>query len=83
MKVPSTDVMPREGSFALASLGRVRKVQATAFAVGTGRKTVALKRILEAVVESPSERAVRGLLARDVRLALGFAMLSVIIRSLS
>jgi len=83
LKVPSTDVMPREGSFALASLGRVRKVQATAFAVAAGRKSVALKRILEAVVESLSAQAVRGLLARDVPLALGFAMLSVIIRSFS
>src|SRR5262249_18191569 len=80
-KVPSTDIMPREGSFALASLGRVRKVQATAFAVATGRKSVALKRILEALVESPTARGMRGLLARDVPLALGFATLSVIIRS--
>ena len=54
LKVPSTDVMPREGSFALASSGSVRKVQATAFAVATGRNSVALKRILEAAVESPS-----------------------------
>jgi hypothetical protein len=75
--------MPREGSFALASLGRLRKVQATAFAVAAGRNSVALKRTLEAVVESPSARAVRGLLAGDVPLALGFAMLSVIIRSFS
>src|SRR5258706_1663631 len=75
--------MPREGSFALASLGRVRKVQATAFAIVTGRKSVALNRILEAVAESPSARAVQGLLARDVPLALGFAMLRVIIRSSS
>src|ERR1019366_5630727 len=83
LNAPSTDVMPREGSFALASLGRVRKVQATAFAVATGRKSVALKRILEAVVESPRARAVRGLLARDAPLAPGFAMLSAIIRSFS
>jgi hypothetical protein len=48
--------------------------------VAAGRKSVALKRMLEAVVESPSARAVRGLLARDMPLALGFAMLSVIIR---
>lgn len=35
MSVPSTDTMPREGSFALASLGRVKKVHPpeTAFAV--------------------------------------------------
>jgi hypothetical protein len=64
-------------------LGSVRKVQATAFAVATGRKSVALKRILEAVVGSPTARAVRGLFARDVPLAPGFAMLSVIIRSFS
>ncbi len=31
--VPSTVVMPREGSFALASFGRVRKVQEPTFAV--------------------------------------------------
>ena len=79
MKVPSIDVMPRDGSFALASLGSARKVQATAFAVATGLKSVALKRILEAVAESPSARAVRDLLARVVPLAFGFAILSVII----
>jgi hypothetical protein len=75
--------MPREGSFALASLGSLRKVQATAFAVASGRKSVALKRILKAVVESPSARANRGLFARDGPLAPAFAMLSVIIRSFS
>ena len=48
MSVHSTVVCPREGSFALASFGRVRKVQETAFAVPAGRKSVALKRILEA-----------------------------------
>src|ERR1051325_6852644 len=47
--VPSTVVMPREGSFALASFGRVRKVQEPAFAAAAGRKSFALKRILEAV----------------------------------
>ena len=45
--VPSTVVMPREGSFALASFGRVRKVQEPTFAVAAGRKSFALKRILE------------------------------------
>jgi hypothetical protein len=49
LSVPSTVVCPREGSLLLASLGRVRKVQETAFAVGRrGDKSVALKRILEA-----------------------------------
>jgi hypothetical protein len=47
--VPSIAVMPREGSFALASFGRVRKVQEPTFAVAAGRKSFALKRILEAV----------------------------------
>jgi hypothetical protein len=42
--------MPREGSFALASFGRVRKVQQPAFALTAGRKSFALKRILEAVL---------------------------------
>jgi hypothetical protein len=46
--VPSTVVMPREGSFALASFGRVRKVQEPAFAVTSGRKSFALKRMLGA-----------------------------------
>jgi hypothetical protein len=48
--VPSTVVMPREGSFALASFGRVRKVQEPTFAVETGRNSFALKRILEEVL---------------------------------
>jgi hypothetical protein len=64
-------------------LGNVRKVQATAFVVATGRKSVALKRILETVVESPRARGMRGLLARGVPLARGIAMLSVIARSFS
>jgi hypothetical protein len=40
--------MLREGSFALASFGRVRKVHERAFAVAFGRMSVALKRILAA-----------------------------------
>src|SRR6266436_5340265 len=48
--VPSTVVMPREGSFALASFGRVRKVQEPTFGVAAGRKSLALKRILETVL---------------------------------
>ena len=50
LMVPSTDVMPREGSFALAFFGRVRRVKEPTFAVAAGRKSVALKRILEAVL---------------------------------
>lgn len=47
--VPSTVVMPREGSLALAFFGRVRKVQEPAFADAAGRKSVAVKRTVEAV----------------------------------
>src|SRR5438094_10579360 len=50
LMVPSTVVMLREESFALASFGRVRKVQESLFAVAAGRKSFALKRILEAVL---------------------------------
>src|SRR5262245_19642464 len=46
--VPSTVVLPREGSFALAFFGRVRKVRESTFALASGRKSFALKRILEA-----------------------------------
>src|SRR5438477_5784021 len=73
LKVPSTDVMPREGSFALASFGRVRKVHETAFAVAFGRKSVALKRILDAAFESansPGEATFADLM--DVLLAITF-----------
>ncbi len=42
--------MLREESFALASVGRVRKVQEPTFEVLAGRKSFALKRILEAVL---------------------------------
>jgi len=45
--------------------------------------SVALKRILDAIVESPSARAVRDWLERDAIFALGFAMLSVIVASFS
>jgi hypothetical protein len=47
--VPSTVVMPREGSFELAVFGKVRKLQEPPFAVA-GRKSFALKRILEVVL---------------------------------
>jgi hypothetical protein len=42
--------MPREGSFALAFFGRIRNVQEPAFALSAGRKSLALKRILETVL---------------------------------
>jgi hypothetical protein len=42
--VPSTVVMPRVGSFALAFFGRIRKVQEPPLAVTAGRKSFALKR---------------------------------------
>ena len=50
LRVPSTDVIPREGSFALASFGRVRKVHDSVFAAAFGRRSFAVKRILEAVL---------------------------------
>ncbi len=50
LRVPSTDVMPREGSFVLASFGRVRKVHDSDFAAAFGRRSFAVKRILEAVL---------------------------------
>src|SRR5438046_5140663 len=46
--VPSTAVMPRDGSFALAFFGRMRNVQESAFSLSAGRNSFALKRILEA-----------------------------------
>src|SRR5512133_1561948 len=57
--VPSIAVMPREGSLALAFLGKMRKAQESAFSrwsargrAGSiaGRKSFALKRILEAAL---------------------------------
>src|SRR5215471_3379981 len=50
LMVPSTVVMPREGSFALASFGRIRKVQEPSFSVAAGRRRLALKRILAVVL---------------------------------
>ena len=43
--VPSIAVTPRDGSFALAFFGRIRKFQESAFSLCTGRKSLALKRI--------------------------------------
>src|SRR5215831_3719134 len=48
--VPSTVVMPRVGSVALALPGRTRKVQELPFAACAGRKSFAMKRIFEAVL---------------------------------
>ena len=50
MMVPSIAVMPREGSFALALFGRIRKVHVSVFSLSAGRQSFALKRILEAVL---------------------------------
>jgi hypothetical protein len=46
--------MLREGSFALASFGRIRKVHEKAVAVAFGRKSVALKRIMDAAFGWPN-----------------------------
>jgi hypothetical protein len=48
--VPSTVDMLREGSFALASFGKVRKVQEPALAAAAGRTSFARKRILARVL---------------------------------
>jgi hypothetical protein len=53
--VPFTVVMPREGSFALALLGRTRKLQGPPFAVPAGRKSLALQRIFAAVLVMPAQ----------------------------
>jgi hypothetical protein len=42
--------MLRVGSFALAFFGRIRKVQEAPFQVAAGRKSLALKRIVESVL---------------------------------
>ena|ERR1017187_5928989 len=44
--VPSTIVIPRDGSFALAFLGRVRRVRDPIFSVALGRNKLARKRIV-------------------------------------
>jgi hypothetical protein len=38
--------MPRDGSFALALFGKIRKVQESAFSAAAGRSSLALKRIM-------------------------------------
>src|SRR5208337_1607222 len=47
--VPSTIVMPRDGSFALSFLVRVRRVHDPVFSVALGRNNLALKRIVDLV----------------------------------
>jgi hypothetical protein len=47
--VPSTIVIPRDGSFALALLGRVSRVHDPVFSVALGRNSLALKRIVDLV----------------------------------
>src|SRR5438874_9786481 len=57
--VPATAVLLRDGSFALAVFGRMRKVHAFPFPAGS--ESFALKRILEAflVISLNSERAAK------------------------
>jgi hypothetical protein len=47
--VASTIVISRDGSFALAFLGRVRRVHDPIFSVASGRNNLALKRIVDLV----------------------------------
>jgi len=47
--VPSTIIIPRDGSFALAFLGKVRRVHGPVFSVALGRNNLALKRIVDLV----------------------------------
>lgn len=46
LMLPSTVAMPRDGSFALALFGRIRKVQEPALSVAAGRCSLALNRIM-------------------------------------
>jgi hypothetical protein len=48
LRVPSIAIMPREGSLALEFFGTTRKVQELSFSLSAGRKSFALKRMLEA-----------------------------------
>src|SRR5436305_8546825 len=50
LMVPSIAVMPREGSFALAFFGRMRKVHESPFSLSAGRQRFALKRIKVLVI---------------------------------
>ena len=52
--MPLTDVCERDGSFALASAGSLRKVQLTGLPVDRrGERSVAVNWIVEKMVESP------------------------------
>jgi hypothetical protein len=48
--VPSIAIMPREGRLALAAFGRVRKVHESVLSLSAGRRSFAVKRILEAAL---------------------------------
>jgi hypothetical protein len=50
--VPSTIVMPRDGSFALALFGKVKSVHDPIFSVGLDRNNLALNRIVDFVSRS-------------------------------
>ena len=56
--MPSTVVMPREGSFALAPFGRVRKFQVPFFAAAFGCKSFALTDLGSALRHSVSPRLI-------------------------
>lgn len=60
---PSTVVMPREGSFALASFGRMRKVHELPFGGSAGRKSLAVKRLFEVHFTSSAYNGWIGLIA--------------------
>ena len=47
---PSIAVIPRDGSLALAFLGRMRKVHDSPFSLSAGRRSFTLKRILAVLV---------------------------------
>ncbi len=68
--VPSTVVIPRVGSFALALPGRIRKVQELSFAASAGSKSFALKRIFEVVLVIAAPRTIIALWWSNVRVRL-------------
>src|SRR5271154_635666 len=53
--VPSTIVVPRDGSFALALFGRVRKAHDPTLSLASGRNNLALKRIVDLVSRSVAD----------------------------
>jgi hypothetical protein len=75
--VPSTDVILRDGSFALASFGRIRKVHERAFAAAFGCRSFVLKAILETALgtaDFPGKSTFADLI--DVLLAMAFTPLN-------